>query len=203
MLLEINKQNIDDRKIKLAVNVLKNDGVIIFPTDSVYAFGCTIYSTKAIEKICRLKNVKLEKSNFSFICNDLSHLSDFTKPFDRSVYKLLNRSLPGPFTFILNANNAVPSIFRNNKKTIGIRVPDHAVALAIVKELGNPLMAASLHNDDELIDYITDPSEIFEKYDSTVEMIIDSGAGGNLPSTVVDCTGNAPVILRQGAGHLY
>lgn len=202
MLLEINKQNIDDRKIKSAVNVLKNDGVIIFPTDSVYAFGCDIYSTKAIEKICRLKNVKLEKSNFSFICNDLSHLSDFTKPFDRSVYKLLNRSLPGPFTFILNANNTVPSIFRNNKKTIGIRVPDHAVALAIVRELGNPLMAASLHNDDELIDYITDPSEIFEKYESAIELIIDSGAGGNLPSTVVDCTGNDPVIIRQGAGTL-
>lgn len=200
MLLEINKQNIDDRKIKSAVNVLKNDGVIIFPTDSVYAFGCDIYSTKAIEKICRLKNVKLEKSNFSFICNDLSHLSDFTKPFDRSVYKLLNRSLPGPFTFILNANNTVPSIFRNNKKTIGIRVPDHAVALAIVRELGNPLMAASLHNDDELIDYITDPSEIFEKYESAIELIIDSGVGGNLPSTVVDCTGNDPVIIRQGAG---
>jgi tRNA threonylcarbamoyl adenosine modification protein (Sua5/YciO/YrdC/YwlC family) len=202
MLLQINPSNIDQRLIKTVVDVLKNDGVIIFPTDTVYAIGCDIYSNKAIEKISRIKNVKLEKANFSFICSDLSYISDFTKPFDRSVYKMLNRSLPGPFTFILNANNAVPSIFKNNKKTIGIRIPDHPIPSCIIKELGNPVMSTSLHDEDEITEYLTDPSEIFEKFENIVELIIDGGYGGNEPSTIVDCTGTESVILRQGAGVL-
>jgi tRNA threonylcarbamoyl adenosine modification protein (Sua5/YciO/YrdC/YwlC family) len=202
MFLQINPSNIDQRLIKTVVDVLKNDGVIIFPTDTVYALGCDIYSNKAIEKISRLKKVKPEKANFSFICSDLSHISDFTKPFDRSLYKILNRSLPGPFTFILNANSAVPAIFKNNKKTIGIRIPANQVPISIIKELGNPIMSASLHNEDELVDYLTDPAEIFENFETIVDLIIDGGYGGNKPSTIVDCTDGEPVILRQGAGIL-
>lgn len=200
MLIQIFPNNIDQRKIKTVVEVLKNDGVIIFPTDTVYAIGCDIYSNKAIERICKIKNVKPEKSNFSFICNNLSHISDFTKPFDRSIYKLLNRSLPGPFTFILNASSAVPTIFKNHKKTIGIRVPDNKIPLSIITELGNPIMSTSLHNEDEIVEYLTDPSEIFEKFESVVDLIVDGDYGGNTPSTIIDCTGNAPVIIRQGAG---
>lgn len=202
MLLQINPSNIDQRLIKTVVDILKNDGVIIFPTDTVYAIGCDIYSNKAIEKISRIKNVKPEKANFSFICSDLSHISDFTKPFDRSIYKMLNRSLPGAFTFILNANSAVPAIFKNHKKTIGIRVPDHSIPISIIKELGNPVMSASLHDEDEIVDYLTDPAEIFEKFENIADLIIDGGYGGNEPSTIVDCTGSEPLILRQGAGVL-
>src|SRR6185436_19661505 len=188
MLLKINPSNIDPRIIKTVVDVLKNDGVIIYPTDTVYALGCNIYSNKAIEKVCRIKNIKPQKANFSFICSDLSHISDFTKPFDRSVYKLMNRNLPGPFTFILNANSAVPAIFKNHKKTIGIRIPDHTIPLNLIKELGNPIMSTSLHDEDEIVEYLTDPSEIFEKFETMVDLIIDGGYGGNQPSTVVDCT---------------
>jgi tRNA threonylcarbamoyl adenosine modification protein (Sua5/YciO/YrdC/YwlC family) len=202
MFLQINPSNIDHRLIKEVVAVLKKDGVIIFPTDTVYAIGCNIYSNKAIEKISRIKNVRAEKANFSFICSDLSNISDFTKPFERSVYKMLNRSLPGPFTFILNANTAVPAIFKNNKKTIGIRVPDHAIPISIIKELGNPIMSASLHNEDQIVDYLTDPAEIFEKFENIADLIIDAGYGGNEPSTIVDCTSTHPVIIRQGAGTL-
>ncbi|MEO5571874.1 MAG: L-threonylcarbamoyladenylate synthase [Bacteroidia bacterium] len=202
MLLQINPSNIDHRLIKTVVDVLKKDGIIIFPTDTVYAIGCNIYSNKAIEKISRLKNVKPEKANFSFICSDLSHISDFTRPFDRSIYKMLNRSLPGPFTFILNASSAVPAIFKNNKKTIGIRIPDHQIPLNIIKELGNPIMSTSLHNEDEIMDYLTDPAEIFEKFENIVDLIIDGGYGGIEPSTIVDCTGMVSVIVRQGAGVL-
>jgi tRNA threonylcarbamoyl adenosine modification protein (Sua5/YciO/YrdC/YwlC family) len=202
MLLQINPSNIDQRLIKTVVQVLRNDGVIIYPTDTVYALGCDIYSNKAIEKICRIKNIKPQKSNFSFICSDLSHISDYTRPFDRSVYKMLNRSLPGPFTFILNANSAVPAIFKNNKKTIGIRIPDHAIPLSIIKELGNPIMSASLYDNDATTDYLTDPAEIFEKFETVVNLIIDGGYGGNEGSTIVDCTGVQPIVLRQGAGML-
>jgi tRNA threonylcarbamoyl adenosine modification protein (Sua5/YciO/YrdC/YwlC family) len=202
MFLQINSSNIDPRLIKTVVNVLKNDGIIIFPTDTVYAIGCDIYSKKAIEKIARLKNVKPEKANFSFICSDLSHISDFTKPFDRSVYKMLNRCLPGPFTFILNANSAVPTIFKNHKKTIGIRIPDHPVPISIINESGNPIMSSSLHNEDEIVDYLTDPAEIFEKFEGLVDLIIDSGYGGNEPSTIVDYTGPEPILIRQGQGIL-
>jgi tRNA threonylcarbamoyl adenosine modification protein (Sua5/YciO/YrdC/YwlC family) len=200
MHLKINPDNIDLRKIRAVIEVLKNDGIIIYPTDTVYAIGCDIYSNKAIEKICRIKKIKPEKSKFSFICNNLSHISDFTKPFDRSVYKLLNRSLPGPFTFILNANSAVPSIFKNNKKTIGIRIPDNPIPLSIISELGNPIISTSLHDEDEIVEYLTDPAEIFEKFENMVDLIIDGGYGGNVPSTVIDCTGKESFLVRQGAG---
>lgn len=203
MLLQIFPHSIDDRKIDIVVSLLNRDGVIIIPTDTVYAIACSIKSTKAFEKICRLKNVKPEKANFSFLCNDLKNISEYTRPFDRSIYKLLNKSLPGPFTFILEASSNVPAIFRNKKKTIGIRIPDHSVPLKIIGALGCPLMVTSLHNsDDPIADYLTDPAEIFERFEKTTDLIVDSGNGGNIPSTVVDCTSTEPVIVRAGAGEL-
>lgn len=203
MLLPILSHSIDQRKIATVVSVLSNNGVIIIPTDTVYAIACSIKSAKAFEKICRLKNVKPEKANFSFLCNDLKNISEYTSPFDRSIYKLLNKNLPGAFTFILEASNNVPAIFRNKKKTIGIRIPNNAVALNIIETLGNPLMVTSLHNaDDPIADYLTDPAEIFEHFENTIDIIIDSGYGGNIPSTVIDCTTAEPSLTRQGAGEL-
>ncbi len=200
MLLRIHPDNPYPREISKAVACLREGGVIIFPTDTVYALGCSIYSTRAVEKICRIKGVKLEKADFSFICHDLSHLSDFTKQFDRSIYKLMNRALPGPYTFILPAGNKVPSVFRHRKKTIGIRVPGNNIARTLVKELGNPLMSTSVHDEDEISGYTTDPTLIHEKYAKLADMVIDGGMGDNEPSTVIDCTGADPVILREGKG---
>ncbi|MBS1764190.1 MAG: threonylcarbamoyl-AMP synthase [Bacteroidetes bacterium] len=203
MQFEINPDNIDDRKTDAVVRILKQDGVIILPTDTVYAFACSIYSEKAIEKICRFKQVKVEKANLSFLFNNLKNISEYTKPFDRSVYKLLNRSLPGPFTFILEASSKIPAIFRSRKKTIGIRIPDHPVALAIIEKIGHPLIAASLHDsDDPIMEYLTDPNEIFEKFESITDAFVDCGVGGNKASTVVDLTGNEVVVLREGKGIL-
>ncbi len=203
MLLQILPHSIDQRKIETVVSLLNNNGVIIIPTDTVYAIACSIKSAKAFEKICRLKNVKPQKANFSFLCNDLKNISEYTRPFDRNIYKLLNKNLPGAFTFILDASNNVPVIFRNNKKTIGIRIPNHPIALRIIETLGNPLMVTSLHNaDDPITDYLTDPTEIFERFENTIDIIIDSGNCGNIPSTVVNCTTTEPDIIRQGAGEI-
>lgn len=199
MLLKIYPQNPEQSKVLKAVEILRSNGVVIIPTDTVYSLCCDIHNQKAVDKICRIKGVRLEHSNFSFICHDLSNISEFTRQFDTSVYKLMKQLLPGPFTFILNANNNVPPIFRSKKKTIGIRVPDNSIAREIVKELGNPLMATSVHDEDEIVDYITDPSLIHETF-KDVDAIIDGGPGGIEPSTVIDCTGNEPIIIREGKG---
>jgi tRNA threonylcarbamoyl adenosine modification protein (Sua5/YciO/YrdC/YwlC family) len=199
MLLKIHPDNPGDRAINQVVECLKDGGVIIFPTDTIYALGCDIHQHKAVEKLCRIKGIKLEKSNFSFICFDLSHISDFTQQFDREVYKLMKRNLPGPFTFILNANNNVPNLFKFKKKTIGIRVPDNNIAREMVKESGNPIMSTSLHNDD-ILEYHIDPELIFEEYGNLVDMVIDGGLGGTEVSTIIDCTVSPPVIIRQGKG---
>jgi tRNA threonylcarbamoyl adenosine modification protein (Sua5/YciO/YrdC/YwlC family) len=199
MLLKIHPDNPGDRAINQVVECLKNGGVIIFPTDTVYALGCDIHQHKAVEKLCRIKGIKLEKANFSFICFDLSHISDFTQQFDREVYKLMKRNLPGPFTFILNANNNVPNLFKFKKKTIGIRVPDNNIAREIVKVSGNPIMSTSLHNDD-IFEYHTDPELIFEEYGNLVDMVIDGGIGGTEASTIIDCTVLPPIVIRQGKG---
>ena len=200
MLLTIYPGNPNSKHISTAVELLKNDGVVIIPTDTVYAMACSIHSSKAFEKICRLKGVKPEKANFSFLCSDLSNISDFTKPFSREVFRVMKNSLPGPFTFILQANNHVPAIFRSNKKTIGIRVPDNAIAQAIVRELGNPLMVTSVHDDDEILDYTTDPEVIDEKFGSEADLVIDGGYSEFHPSTIIDCTGEVPVVIREGKG---
>ncbi len=197
MILKFFSGSINQKYISQIVESLKSGGVIIIPTDTVYAFAGDIYSNKAIERIAQLKQIKPEKANFSFLCNDLSNISEFTKPFSTEIFRLMKSSLPGPFTFILNANSNVPSIFKSNKKTIGIRVPDNGIAISIIEALGNPLVVASVHSDDELIDYITDPDEIDEKFGDKVDYVIDGGAGTFQPSTVVDCTSENPVVIRK------
>jgi tRNA threonylcarbamoyl adenosine modification protein (Sua5/YciO/YrdC/YwlC family) len=203
MLVEINPNNIDKRLIDQAVAVLKKGGLIIFPTDTVYSLGCDLYNKKGLQLMAKLKDIKLNKANFSIICSDLSHISDYVKQIDRPIFKLLKQSLPGPFTFIMNATNEVPKIFDSNKKEIGIRIPDNNIILEIVRQLGNPVATTSLHNEeDTLLDYFIDPYAIYERYDETVQMIIDGGYGNLEASTVVDCTGDQISIIRQGIGQI-
>jgi len=200
MLLKIFPENINLKYIGKVVETLKKDGVIIIPTDTVYALACSIESAKAFERVCRIKNVKPQKAQFSFVCYDLSHISEYTKPFSRDVFRLMKHNLPGPYTFILSASSMVPTIFRSNKKTIGIRVPDNEIARTIIKELGHPLMVTSLHDEDKIVDYLSDPERIDEKFGSAVNVIIDGGFSELVPSTIIDCTGEDPVVIREGKG---
>lgn len=202
MLLKIHPGNPSTQKIIRVVECLKKGGVIIYPTDTVYGLGCDIYNQKAVRRICVIKGIKPKEANFSFICHDLSHLSDFTKNVDTAVYKLMNQTLPGAFTFILNANNKVPKLFKSNKKTVGIRIPDNNIARQIVRELGNPILSTSVYDDDEIIEYTTDPELIHEKYKKIVDIVIDGGYGSNEASTILDCTNSEPKITRQGKGVL-
>lgn len=202
MLIRIFPENPNDRHIRAAVDVLSKGGLIIYPTDTVYAIGCDIASSKALERMARLKGVKPEKANFSLICHDLSQLSDYSKPITNHLFKLMKRVLPGPYTFILNANSNVPKIFQSPKKTIGIRVPDNSIARALVRELGHPMASTSVHDEDEIIEYITDPELIHEKYGEKVDLVIDAGYGDNEASTVLDCTGDEVVIVREGKGSI-
>ncbi len=202
MLIKIYPENPNPKAIEQVVEVLKKGGIIIYPTDTVYGMGCDIGNHKAIEKICRLRGIKPEKANFSFICSDLRHISDYIKPIDTTTFRVLKKALPGPFTFILNANNNVPKLLSSNKKTVGIRVPDNDIAREIVLQLGNPILSTSIHDDDEVVEYSTDPELIHEKYEDTVDIVIDGGYGDNEPSTVVDCTLGDFEIIRQGKGNL-
>ncbi len=202
MLVKIYPNNPNEKQLEEVVACLRNGGLIIYPTDTVYGLGCDIYQAKAIEKLCKLRNINPEKANLSFICADLSHLSDFVKPIDNAVFRVLKHALPGPFTFILNANNKVPKLLHSNKKTVGIRVPDNKIARSIVKLLGNPIVSTSIHDDDEVIEYSTDPELIYEKYKDLVDMVIDGGYGELQASTVVDYTSDEPVVVRQGKGDL-
>jgi tRNA threonylcarbamoyl adenosine modification protein (Sua5/YciO/YrdC/YwlC family) len=202
MLLRINPDNIDDRLIWQVCNCLRNGGVIIYPTDTVYTLGCDLTHPAAYQKVCKLKGVKPNKANFSIVCYDLSHISDFTMSLKTPIYKLMNRLLPGPYTFILNGNNNLAKIYGYPKKTIGIRVPDNTIVRAIVDELGAPILSASIKNDDEVLEYITDPEQIYEVYESLVDIVIDGGPGGNMPSTIVDCTDGGATIIREGAGDI-
>ena len=203
MIIEINESNIDDRLIDDVVNTLKKGNLIVFPTDTVYAVGCDLYNKKALEKLAKFKGLRLKKANFSLICSDLSHLSDYVKHIDRPTYKLLNRSLPGPFTFILQATNEIPRLFGTNKKEVGIRVPDNAITKRIVEALGNPIASTSLHKDeDEIQEYFIDPYRIYEVHDGNIDLVIDGGDGHLDTSTIVDCTGGEPEIIRQGLGEL-
>lgn len=202
MLIKIYPENPNPKAIEQAVEVLKKGGIIIYPTDTVYGLGCDITNQKAIERICKIRGIKPEKANFSFICSDLSHISDFIKPIDTTVFRLLKKALPGPFTFIFNANNNVPKLLSSNKKTVGIRVPDNNIAREIVRILGNPILSTSIKDDDELIEYSTDPELIHEKYEELVDLVIDGGYGDNLASTVVDCTSGEFEVIREGKGVL-
>lgn len=199
-LLKIYPENPNPKAIRQVVDTLRSGGVIIYPTDTVYAFGCDIKQPKALEKVARLKNIKPDKANFSLIFYDLSQLSEYSRQVDTPTYKILKRSLPGPFTFILHASNAIPRIFQSNKKTVGIRIPDNNIPRAIVDALGNPIIAASVHDDDEIVDYTTDPELIFEKFKNQVDLVIDGGMGDNAASTVVDLTNGNQEVLREGKG---
>lgn len=198
MLFKIYSKNTAYKDILKVVKIIEDGGVVIIPTDSVYAIACDIRKSKAIDKIARIKGVKPEKAEFSFIFENLSSVSEYTKPFHNDIFKLLRRNLPGPFTFILDANSKVPKIFKNNKKTLGVRIPDNSIALQIVKALGNPLLVTSVHDSDDVIEYTTDPSLIHERYDNLVDMVIDGGYGNNEASTVIDCTGDEIEIVRHG-----
>jgi len=202
MLIKIYPDNPNSRDLSKIVEILKKGGIIIFPTDTVYGIGCDIYHPKAVEKIARIKGVDPAKPNFSFICYDLSHLSDFTSQVDNSIFKLMNKNLPGPFTFILHASNKVPKIFERKKKTVGIRIPDNDIAREIVKILGHPIMSTSVIDEDEVIEYTTDPELIYEKYKNIVDIVIDGGYGNNEASTIIDCTREEIEIIRQGIGEL-
>jgi tRNA threonylcarbamoyl adenosine modification protein (Sua5/YciO/YrdC/YwlC family) len=202
MFLEVSGNNPNQNYIKQAVRHLKNGELIIFPTDTIYAIGCDLMNYKAIENLCRLFKTKPEQSNLSLICSDLKHISDYTIPFDTPVFKLMKHCLPGPFTFILKANSNVTKIFHNKKKTVGIRVPDNSVARALVAELGNPLVSKSIHSLDEIEDYTTDPYEIYGRYEDKVSCMLSDGYGDNLASTVIDCSGDEPVLIRQGKGDI-
>jgi len=202
MLIKIHPDNPNERQINQVVEILSKGGVIIYPTDTVYGMGCDINNSKAVERIARIKGINLEKANFSFVCHDLSHISDFTKPLNNDVFKLLKRNLPGPFTFILEANNNVPKLFKSKKKTVGIRIPDNNIAREIVRLLGNPIMSTSIHDIDNIVEYTTDPELIHERFENLVDAVIDGGYGNNVASTVVDCSIGSVEILRQGIGIL-
>lgn len=198
MFIKLYNENINLKHLQNVADVLNQGGVIIYPTDTVYGLGCCINKQKAVEKVARIKGVKLEKANFSFICHDFSHLSDFTKPIDNHTFRVIKKNLPGPFTFILPANNNVPKVFRSKKKTVGIRIPNNTIILELVKLLDAPLLTTSIHDPDDVIEYTTDPELIYEKYRNQVDLVIDGGYGKNIPSTVIDCTQGELTILRQG-----
>ena len=200
-IIKIYEDKPSEAAIKKVVDVLRNGGLVIYPTDTVYGLGCDITNTKALERIAKIKGVKLEKSNFSFICSDLSNLSDYVKQIGTATFKILKRALPGPYTFILPGNNDLPKEFRK-KKTVGIRVPDNNIAREIVKLLGNPIVSTSIHDEDDVIEYSTDPELIFEKWQNKVDLVIDGGYGDNVASTIIDLTGHEPEVIREGKGSL-
>ena len=202
MLVKIYNDNPNPKAIDQAVDILKKGGVIIYPTDTVYGIGCDITNQKAIEKVCQIRGLKPDKANLSFICYDLTDISQYTKPFDTTVFRVLKKALPGPFTFIFNASGQVPKLLSSKKKTVGIRIPDNNIVREIVKQLGNPIVTASIHDEDEIIEYSTDPELIYEKYQDTVDLVIDGGYGDNVASTVVDVTNDDFEVIRDGKGDL-
>lgn len=199
MIVHIHPKDPQTRNIKTVVDCLKNGGVIIYPTDTIYGLGCDIYNVEAIDRICRIKNIDPKKAQFSFVCNNLSHISDYAKSIDTPVFRLLKKSLPGPYTFILRASKLVPKMLQTKKDTVGIRVPNHKITQELVQQLGNPIMSVSLPMDDE-VEYYTDPLLIHEIFEDHVDMVIDGGIGGTVPSTVIDCTSGEPELIREGAG---
>ena len=202
MLLRLYTENPNARHIRKVVDVLEAGGIIIYPTDTVYAMGCDIKAHKAIEKIARLKGQNPDNPDLSIIFRDMSQLSEYTVIYDDNIFRLLKRNLPGPFTFIVKANNQIPRLFKNKKKTVGIRIPDNSIVHEIVKELGRPIITTSIHDPDEIIEYTTDPELIEEKFRDFADIIINGGYGKNDPSTIVDCTGDEITVVRQGLGQL-
>lgn len=201
-LLKIHPDNPPLNKILQAVDVLQNGGILVYPTDTIYGLGCDLHNTKAVERVCQLKGLDLKKANLSFICSDLTHISDYVRTISTHNYKIMKKALPGPFTFVLEASNKVPRYAGVKKKTVGIRVPDNQICLALVRELGNPILSTSIHDEDDIVEYSTDPELIFEKYRNLVDLVIDGGYGKNVPSTVVALEDNGYSIIREGAGQI-
>lgn len=200
--IRIYEENPNPRQVEQVCDVLNAGGVIIYPTDTIYGLGCDIFHSKAVERIAMLKGLKPSKANFSFIVSDLSRLSDYTRPLSNSIFKLMKANFPGPFTFVLPASNKVPKILENKKKTVGIRIPDNSIILEIARSFGRPILTTSVHDIDFIVEYTTDPELIFENFKDKIDLMVDGGYGGNIPSTVVDCTNEEPKILRQGLGIL-
>lgn len=199
--IKIYPENPNEKEIEKVVNILRDGGIIIYPTDTVYGLGCDITNSKALERIAQFKGVKLEKANFSFICADLSNMSDYVKQIDNTTFKILKKALPGPYTFILPGGNNLPKDFKR-KKTVGIRVPDNNIARILVQKLGNPIVSTSIYDEDELIEYTTDPELIFEKWQNKIDAIIDGGYGDNVASTIIDLSNGTPVVIREGKGEI-
>ena len=199
-LLRIHPLNPEGRKIQRTIEILKRGGIIIYPTDTIYGIGCDLMNRKAIERLCHVMDIKPHKLDLSFICNDLSHISEYVKRIDTPVFKILKKALPGPYTFILESSSKVPRILNVNKKTVGIRIPNHAIPRSIVAQLGNPLINSSIKDDDIIKEYTTDPEEIYEDFKHSVDLVIDGGPGNNIPSSVIDCTGDQIVVVREGLG---
>ena len=202
MLLKVYEENPAPKVIRQVVEVLRNGGLVIYPTDTVYALGCDVFNHKAVERLAKIKGIDYKKANFSFMCSDLSSLSEYSKPINNHVFKVMKRNLPGPFTFILEASNKVPKILKNKKKTVGIRVPNNNIIREIVKELGNPILTTSIRDDDDIIEYLTDPELIHEKYEDIAQIVIDGGYGNTTASSIVDCTGGDIEIIREGVEEL-
>ena len=199
-LVRIHPLNPEGRKIQRTIEILKRGGIIIYPTDTIYGIGCDLMNRKAIERLCHVMDIKPHKLDLSFICNDLSHISEYVKRIDTPVFKIMKKALPGPYTFILESSSKVPRILNVNKKTVGIRIPDHAIPRSIVDQLGNPLITSSIKDDDIIKEYTTDPEEIYEDFKYSVDLVIDGGPGNNIPSSVIDCTGDQIVVVREGLG---
>ncbi len=200
MLIKLYEENPNQKEIDRVVSVLQDGGLIIYPTDTVYAIGCDALNVRAVEEICKMKDINPAKSNLSIICYDLSNISEYAKV-DNAIFKLMKKNLPGPFTFILNTTSSLPKIYKN-KKTVGIRIPDNNIIRELVRNLGNPILTTSVKDEDEVVEYTTDPELIYEKYQDKIDIVIDGGFGGIEGSTVVDCTGDEPEIIRQGKGEL-
>lgn len=200
--IRLYEENPDPKKVKQAVDILRNGGIVIYPTDTVYGMGCDITNQRAVEKICKIKGINPKKHNFSIICADLGNIAQYTRVITKPVFKMMKKGLPGPFTFILEASNVVPKILHSNKKTIGIRVPAHTIPRLLVEELGHPILTTSIRDEDDVVEYSTDPELIFEKYQYLVDLVIDGGYGQNVASTILDCTADDVEIIRQGLGQL-
>lgn len=202
MYIRLYDENPNPKHIRQVVEILENGGVIIYPTDTVYGIGCDITKPRAVERVARIKGMNPKKARFSFICHDIAQIAEYTTPINNHIFKMLKRNLPGPFTFILESGNKVPKILKSNRKHVGIRVPDNNIIREIVKELGNPILTTSLKNDDEILEYTSDPELIYEDFQNLVDCVVDGGYGNNVPSTVIDCDGDEPEIIRHGMGEL-
>ncbi len=200
--LDIHPDNPQPNRIIKIIETLRKGGIVIYPTDTVYGIGCDIHNARAVERLCKIQNIDTRKINLSFICYDLSHIAEYCKNLPTPIFKIMKKVLPGPYTFILNSNNNVPRILHTKKNTVGIRVPNHIIPRTIVKELGNPILNSSIKDVDQLVEYTTDPEEIYDRYKHLVDIVINSGAGGNKPSTILDCTGHEVEIIREGLGEI-